>query len=58
MNKTFIRCSDPESATKLKKLGFIVYSEENGVTTFINDVNKPQGFEQTKGLVYTNKIEI
>lgn len=58
MSKNFIRCSDAETIAKMKNLGFIVYSEKNGVTTFINEQSKPLGFEEQKNILYTNKIEV
>ena len=57
MNKNFIRCSDAETIAKMKNLGFVVLSEANGVTTFLNQQNKPLSFEEQKNVIYTNKAE-
>lgn len=56
MNKPFIKCKDAETIAELKKLGFVVLYEENGVVTFLNDVSKPLNFEK-KDIYFTNKIE-
>lgn len=54
-NKKFIRCSDRETIENLKKLGFQLVSESNGIATFINDTNKSITFDNKK-LAYTNNI--
>lgn len=58
MNKNFIMTSDPETATKLKKLGFSIISESNGFTTFLNDHSIPVKFSAGDKLVYTNKLSV
>lgn len=58
MNKNFIRCSDAETIAKMKNLGFVVLSESNGVVLFLNQKNKPLGFEEQKNVIYTNKTEV
>ena len=54
-NKKFIRCSDKDTIEKLKKLGFKLISESEGIATFVNDTTKPITFEQKK-MAYTNTI--
>ena len=54
-NKKFIRCSDRETIENLKKLGFQLVSESNGIAAFINDTNKSITFDNKK-LAYTNNI--
>lgn len=56
-NKKFIRTTDRETIENLKRLGFQLVSESNGVFTFINDTNKPITFDNKK-LAYTNNIII
>lgn len=56
-NKKFIRTTDRETIENLKRLGFQLVSESNGVFTFINDTNKPITFDNKK-LAYTNNITI
>ena len=56
-NKKFIRATDKETIDNLKKLGFQLISESNGVATFLNDTNKPTTFENKK-MAYTNNITI
>lgn len=45
---TFIRCSDQETIKQLEKLGFQKISETNGLAIFLNDMSKPQTFNQKK----------
>ena len=54
-NKKFIHCTDESTIEQLKKLGFQLVSESNGVAIFVNDVTKPITFEKKK-LAYTNNI--
>ena len=54
-NKKFIRCSDKETIENLKKLGFQLVSESNGIAIFVNDTNKSITFDNKK-LAYTNNI--
>jgi len=54
-NKKFIRATDKETIELLKKLGFQLISESNGVATFINDTSKPITFNGKK-MAYTNNI--
>ena len=54
-NKKFIRCTDEYTIEQLKKLGFQLISEVNGIATFINDVTKPITFEKKK-MAYTDNI--
>lgn len=56
-NKTYIRCSDPSTITKLKNLGYVVLSEEGGFVTFINDLTKQSNFSKDEKIIYTNKLE-
>lgn len=55
MSKNFIRCTDPETIEKLKKLNFQLVSESNGVATFVNDIKKPITFDKKK-MAYTNNV--
>ena len=55
MDKKFIRCTDKETIQNLKRLGFQLVSESNGVATFINDVTKPVIFDKKK-MAYTNNV--
>ena len=57
MNNNFIKCSDADTIAKLKKLGFSVVSEGNGITTFLNDKSIPVRFSTGEKVVYTNKID-
>jgi hypothetical protein len=59
MNCNYIRSQHPETIKKLKQLGFVVLSEENGIVTFLNDPATIKRFSQEEGLVvtYTNKLE-
>jgi hypothetical protein len=52
----YIRTQDVETAEKLKQLGFVLLSEHNGISTFLNDIKKKQDFS---GLIvtHTNKLE-
>lgn len=54
-NKKFIRCTDKVTIEQLKKLGFQLISETNGIATFINDVTKPITFDKKK-MAYTNNV--
>ena len=58
MKKNFLMTSDPETAAKLKKLGFSIISESNGITTFLNDNSIPAKFSTGDKVVYTNKISV
>lgn len=55
MEKKFIRCTDKETIEQLKKLGFQLVSEVNGIATFVNDTSKPITFNNKK-MAYTNNI--
>ncbi len=57
MNKTYIRCSDPKTISRLKELGYIILSEEGGFVTFLNDLTKPVNFSKDDKVVYTSKLE-
>lgn len=57
MKQTFIKTSDPDMAAKLKALGFIVVSEQGGITTFLNDVSITQTFANDP-VVYSDKLEM
>lgn len=57
MNNNFIKCSDAETIAKLKRLGFSIVSESNGITTFVNDKSIPVNFSAGDKIVYTNKID-
>lgn len=57
MKQTFIKTSDPDMAAKLKALGFIVVSEQGGITTFLNDVGITQTFANDP-VVYSDKLEM
>lgn len=48
-----IKCSDVTTIEQLRKLGFQVVDEKNGIVTFINDLSKPQTFDKKK-VVYSN----
>lgn len=54
----FIKCSDKETIEKLKKLGYPVISESNGVATFINKPSSMANFSDNDKVVYTNKLEM
>ena len=49
----FIKCTDPETIKLLKKEGFKLISESNGVATFLNDSAKKINFDKTK-IAYSN----
>lgn len=57
MKQTFIKTSDPDMVAKLKALGFIVVSEQGGITTFLNDVSITQTFANDP-VVYSDKLEM
>ena len=57
MNNNFIKCSDADTVAKLKKLGFSIVSESNGITTFLNDKSIPVKFSAGEKVLFTNKIE-
>lgn len=52
----FIRTSSPETAEKLKKEGFQLMSEQNGMWEFLNDKNKKVSFSDMKNITLTNRI--
>lgn len=56
-SKKFIRCTDKVTIEQLKKLGFQLVSESNGIATFINDITKPIIFEEKK-IAFTDKLVI
>lgn len=55
MNYNYIKCDQAETIQKLKNLGFVVLSEEKGVTTFLNMPHNIENFEELP-IVYTNKM--
>lgn len=52
MKERFIRCSDKDTITTLKKLGYQLLEERNGVALFLNNINKLD-FDKKK-VAYTN----
>ena len=58
MNETYIRCSNKDTIQKLKKLGFVLLSEESGVATFLNNPKWAQQFCSGEPVIYTNKINL
>ena len=52
----YIRSQDPHTISELKRLGFVVLSEHNGIVTFLNDEKQIQKYS---GLIVTrtNKLE-
>ena len=59
MNCNYIRCQDPETIKKLRQLGFVVLSEENGIVTFLNDPKTIRQFAEKENLAitFTNKLD-
>ena len=55
MEKFTMKCSDPNTIKQLKELGYVVIDEKNGMTTFLNDLSKPQTFDKKK-VVYSNVL--
>lgn len=53
MDKFTIKCSDPNTIKQLVELGYQIIDEKNGITTFLNDMSKPQTFDKQK-VVYSN----
>ena len=53
----FIKCTDKETIETLKKLGFQLVSESNGVATFLNDKTKNATFDKKK-VAYSNILNV
>lgn len=53
----FIKTTDKETAEKLKAEGLYLFSEQNGMFTFINNGKKVE-FDKTDKLVFSNKLEL
>lgn len=60
MNQSnYIKCNDPETITKLKRLGFPVLSEEkNGFVTFLNNPKWTKDFTAEDKVMFTNRINL
>ena len=58
MNENYIRCTDKDTITKLKQLGFVLLSERDGIATFLNNPKCAKKFSTEDKVVYTNKIEL
>lgn len=57
MNSTYyIRTQDPHTIAELKRLGFVVLSEQNGIVTFLNDEKQIKKYNSLN-VTYTNKLE-
>lgn len=54
--QNYIRTQDPHTIAELKKLGFIVLSEHNGIVTFLNDTKQMKNYSGLN-VTYTNKLE-
>lgn len=59
MNCNYIRTQDPETAKKLRNLGFVVLEQKGDITTFMNDPATIKKFLQPEHLAvtFTNKLE-
>lgn len=54
-NAAFIKTKDKDTADIMKKLGFNLVDETDGVWTFVNDSSKPLVFEDNK-VFYSNML--
>lgn len=56
MNTLYIRTQDKHTADELKRLGFMLLNQQNGIYTFLNDQKHIQQFN---GLIvtHTNKLD-
>ena len=53
----FLKFSDISTIEQLKKLGYQIIDEKNGIVIFINDLSKPQTFDKKK-VIYSNILVI
>lgn len=54
-NTAFIKTKDKDTAESMKKLGFDLIDETDGIWTFVNDSNRSLVFEDNK-VFYSNML--